>query len=100
MLKNSSQKSMPCAQICVRLTNSKGLHARAAGKLAKVARQFEAEVRIKTLQGESSGRSMLDLMMLGARLGESLEIKTTGNQAKEALQALVELVENRFGEEE
>ena len=84
----------------VTLKNAKGLHARAAGKFSSLARQFDAKIQVQTSQGEAPGRSVLDLMMLGARLGETLEITSEGEQAQDALEALVKLVQQRFGEEE
>ncbi|MCP4923125.1 MAG: HPr family phosphocarrier protein [bacterium] len=99
MLKDSPQAERPCAQARVTLVNGKGLHARAAGKFTSLVRQFDVEIQVMVSQAKAPGRSMLDLMMLGARLGDTLDIKATGCQAEEALQALVDLVKEGFGEE-
>ncbi len=97
------------AGLAVAVTNKKGLHARAAAKFVKTASQFEAVIMVSKIAGvgvvegaacvESSGCSILGLMMLGAECGSTLRIRTEGNQGAEAADALRKLVEEKFGEE-
>jgi phosphocarrier protein HPr len=81
------------------IRNAKGLHARAAAKFCKTAGQFEAEIMVKRGENEVSGRSIMGLMMLAAANGCSIEIRTRGPDARQALDALCALVANKFDEE-
>ena len=97
------------AELNVTLSNKKGLHARAAAKFVKVAGQFDAKVLVAKVAGasfipgsepaESSGGSILGLMMLGAECGATLRLRITGIQAEQAADGLKKLVEERFGED-
>jgi phosphocarrier protein HPr len=80
--------------------NRKGLHARASAKFVKLAETFTAEVRV-TREGHTViGTSIMGLMMLGAGQGATLAIEAEGDDAGAALLALVQLIEDRFGEPE
>jgi phosphocarrier protein len=84
----------------VEIVNKRGLHARASAKFVKLAADFDAEVTV-TRDGQSvDARSIMGLMMLGAGPGSVLELSAEGQQAEEALEALSELIANRFEEEE
>jgi phosphocarrier protein len=97
------------AEVTIVLTNKKGLHARAAAKFVKVVGQFDARVLVAKIAGagmpagseplQSSGGSILGLMMLGAECGATLRLRITGAQAPEITDALKKLLEERFGEE-
>ena len=88
------------ARRTVEVVNKRGLHARASAKFVKLAADFEAEVTV-TRDGQSvDARSIMGLMMLGAGIGSTLELSADGDQADEALDALCDLVANRFEEEE
>ena len=93
--------------ITVEICNKRGLHARAAAKFVKAAASFSATVRVVKMgqNGEEpspavGGASILGLMMLGADMGSRLVITAEGEQAQEALNALKELIEGKFGEGE
>ena len=93
--------------ITVEIINKKGLHARAAAKFVKTVAGFSADVQVvkKGQDGEADslaigGSSILGLMMLGADPGSQLYITASGEDSARVLQALKELVENRFGEGE
>jgi len=81
------------------IRNSKGLHARAAAKFCKTAGQFDAEVRVIRGENNVSGKSIMGLMMLAAAIGCSIEIRSSGPDAQQALDALCALVANKFDEE-
>ncbi len=83
----------------VEIRNTKGLHARAAAKFCKTAGQFEAEIRVVRGENNVSGRSIMGLMMLAAAIGCSIEIRTSGPDASQAMDALTTLVANKFDEE-
>ncbi len=95
---------MANASVTVEITNKKGLHARAAAKFVKTVSGFDADVLVTKLGQEElpsvGGASILGLMMLGADPGSRLTINAMGEQAKEVVDALQELIENKFGEGE
>ena len=81
----------------VKLTNSTGLHARAAAKLVKVASEYESSVRIGH-EKMVDGKSILSLMMLAAVNGTNLKIEAEGPDEVRAINALRELIKSGFGE--
>ena len=83
----------------VQITNMRGLHARASAKFVNLASQIDAQVEVEKDGNKVCGTSIMGLMMLGAAMGDSIVIHVSGNEAEAALQKLVELVEERFGEE-
>lgn len=85
------------ATIC----NQKGLHARAAVKLAKMAKQFDAEVRVRRNGTEVPCREdeILELLLLDAPRGAVIEVMATGREAEAAVTALARLIECKFDED-
>jgi len=82
------------------IPNKKGLHARASAQFVRCASSFTANVRV-TREGHTvGGTSIMGLMMLAAGQGHSILIEVDGEQAKAAIEALVALVEDGFGEED
>ncbi|OAN50260.1 serine kinase [Paramagnetospirillum marisnigri] len=81
------------------IANRRGLHARAAAKFVKLAATFDAQVWVSHRGTEVSGLSIMGLMMLAAAPGCSIDLRATGAQANEALDALVELVDRKFDED-
>jgi len=82
----------------VAVTNKRGLHARAAAKFVMLAETFAASVDVVRDGQSVSARSIMGLMMLGAGNGAVIELRAEGWDAKEALDALVALVESGFNE--
>ncbi|MBN8970214.1 MAG: HPr family phosphocarrier protein [Rhizobiales bacterium] len=81
------------------ITNKRGLHARASAKFVQTAEKFDAELTV-TRNGESvGGTSIMGLMMLSAGIGTSITVSAKGREAQAALDAITELVTNKFGEE-
>lgn len=83
----------------VAIQNKYGLHARPAAEFVKLASRFKSEVWVKKDDIEVSGKSIMGVMMLAAECGSTIVIRTAGEDAEEAVDALVALVDNRFGEE-
>jgi phosphocarrier protein len=83
----------------VRITNQRGLHARASAKFVNLASQLDAEIEVEKDGNRVCGTSIMGLMMLGAAMGDTIVIHVQGVGAEEALGKLVGLVEERFGEE-
>ncbi len=81
------------------ICNKKGLHARASAKFVQTVEQFDAEVWVTRGHETVGGTSIMGLMMLGAAMGDSITISAEGEGADEAVAALAELVESRFGED-
>ena len=87
------------AETSVEIANERGLHARASAKFVKLAATFDAEVTVTKDGATVDARSIMGLMMLAAGIGSHIDIKAEGPEAEAAVEALVELVENRFEEE-
>ena len=83
----------------VQITNIRGLHARASAKFVTLASSHSADVEVEKDGSRVAGTSIMGLMMLGAAKGDSVVISAKGDGAERALAALVELVENKFGED-
>jgi phosphocarrier protein len=83
----------------LRITNEKGLHARAAARFVKIAERFDATVEVMKDGTIVSGDSILGLMMLAAASGSTICVGATGPDAAAVLDALAALVENRFDED-
>ncbi len=82
----------------ITITNKLGIHARPAAQMVKKANTFDAEITIEKDGEEVDGKSIMGLMMLAAGHGSVLKITTEGPQAKEALEALIDLVKRDFEE--
>lgn len=96
----SSDSGAPILTRLVRVTNKRGLHARAAAKFVTLAERFGASVDVVRDGQSVSARSIMGLMMLGAGLGAELELRAEGWDAKEALDALAALVDSGFNEQD
>ena len=92
-----SDESNLCAQLT--LKNKQGLHARAAAVFVRALSGLRAEVSVIWQNRAVNGRSMLDLMTLGAPCGSVLEIQINGTDADAALVALSKVFEDRFYED-
>lgn len=84
----------------ITIINNLGLHARAASKLVNCASQFESEVFISRKENRVNAKSIMGVMMLAASKGVELELEIDGNDERKCRDALVELINDRFGEDE
>ncbi|MEJ1978551.1 MAG: HPr family phosphocarrier protein [Acetobacteraceae bacterium] len=82
------------------LCNRRGLHARAAAKFVSTAERYSAAIEVEAHGQTVSAQSIMGLMMLGAGIGSTLEMRAEGWDAKEALEALTALVESGFHEQD
>lgn len=89
----------PPIQTQLTLLNSMGLHARAAAAFVKAVKDLKVEVAVRWEGQTANGRSVLDLLTLGAPQGSVLDVQIQGEDAEEALSTLTRLVANRFDEE-
>jgi len=83
----------------VRIANKRGLHARASAKFVGLASELDAVIEVEKDGQRVCGTSIMGLMMLGAAMGDSIVIHSDGIHSEMALEKLVTLVEDRFGEE-
>lgn len=82
------------------IINKLGLHARASAKLTKLAGSFPCQVWMSRNGRRINAKSIMGVMMLAAGIGSEVEIETDGAQEEEAMQALLALIADRFGEEQ
>ena len=82
------------------IVNKLGLHARAAAKFVTQASMFESDIHVKRNGQNVNGKSIMGVMMLAAAKGTDIELIVDGEDEKQAMQSLLELIENRFGEGE
>ena len=81
------------------ITNKKGLHARASAKFVETVARFQAEVTVSKGENAVSGLSIMGLMMLGASQGSTIDLVAEGPQAREVLDALLQLITVKFYED-
>ncbi len=84
----------------VAIVNRRGLHARAAARLVNTAERFTANVDVVRDGQSVSARSIMGLMMLGAGIGSTVELRAEGWDAHEALDAIAALIESGFNEQD
>ncbi|MGE5332776.1 MAG: HPr family phosphocarrier protein [Nitrospirota bacterium] len=82
------------------ISNKLGLHARASAKLTKLAGSFPCDVFMSRGDRRINAKSIMGVMMLAAGLGTVVDIETSGAQEQEAMDALLALITDKFGEGE
>ena len=87
-------------QATTTVSNKLGLHARASAKLTKLAGSFPCEVWITKGERRVNAKSIMGVMMLAAGLGSEVELETSGDQEQAAMDALLALIQDKFGEGE
>lgn len=85
----------------IEVSNKYGLHARTSTQLSQVAKQFQSSILLSKLDTEEEvdAKSILGILTLGVGKGQRLKIHVVGADAAEAMEALIKLFENNFGEE-
>ncbi|WP_299008894.1 HPr family phosphocarrier protein [uncultured Shewanella sp.] len=83
----------------ITICNKLGLHARAATKLAILASEFDAEITVIQDDKQASASSVLGLLMLESGMGKTVTLVAKGKDAKEALDAVCKLINEKFDEE-
>ena len=82
------------------INNKLGLHARASAKLTKLAGSFPCDVFMSRGERRINAKSIMGVMMLAAGMGTEVEIETIGEREQEAMDALLALIADKFGEGE
>ena len=84
----------------ITIINKLGLHARAAAKLVSTASAYSSKVKVSFNGKEVDGKSIMSVMMLAASKGCELTLKVEGNDQDTAMQAIIDLINDRFEEDE
>ena len=87
-------------QTPITISNKLGLHARASAKLTKLAGSYPCDVFMSRGERRVNAKSIMGVMMLAAGLGTEVMLETSGEQEREAMDALVALIQDKFGEGE
>ena len=87
-------------QTTITISNKLGLHARASAKLTKLAGSFPCEVWMARGERRVNAKSIMGVMMLAAGIGTNVMVETSGEREQEAMDALVALISDKFGEGE
>lgn len=82
-----------------KITNKRGLHARASAKVVEASARFQSEITIIKDGTRVNGRSIMGLMMLAASLGSEIGVEVKGPDADAAMTAMLALIDAKFGEE-
>ena len=82
----------------LKITNIKGLHARASAKLAEVVENFDATAKVSKDGLSADGDSIMGLLMLAATVGTTIDVETRGPEADALADAIADLVNDKFGE--
>ncbi len=82
----------------VRIANRNGLHARPAAEIVKLASRYQSDITLLRDDLEVNGKSIMGVMMLAAEFGSSLVLRAAGPDAEQAVSALSDLIERKFGE--
>jgi phosphocarrier protein HPr len=83
----------------VQIVNRNGLHARPAAEIVKTASKFQSDITMVRDELEVNGKSIMGVMMLAAEYGSTLVVRASGPDAGEAVEAIAELIERKFGEQ-
>ena len=83
----------------VTVVNQLGMHARAAAKFVHLATRYEAKVRVARDRREMDGKSIMGILLLAAARGSTITISADGSDERDAVNALVALVQSGFGED-
>lgn len=84
----------------IEISNKLGLHARAAAKLVKIAGSFESSIEIEKQEQRVNAKSIMSVMMLAAGRGNTVKLYVCGADEEAAMDALIDLISNKFGEAE
>jgi len=82
------------------IVNKLGLHARASAKLTQLASSFKCEVMLSRNQRRVNAKSIMGVMMLAAAKGTTIGVETDGEDEAEAMQAILAIINDKFGEGE
>ena len=85
-------------QTTIQISNKLGLHARASAKLTKLAGSFKSDIHLSRNGRRVNAKSIMGVMMLAAGVGSEIEIETDGEDEQAGMDALLALINDKFGE--
>jgi len=85
--------------VVVAVTNQLGLHARPAALLVQRASKYKSDIFLRKEDVEVNGKSIMSVMMLAVESGTELQIRAVGEDEREAVDDLIDLIESKFGED-
>ena len=91
---------MPVVETTVVITNKVGLHARPASMFVQTAARFQSQVQVMHGEKKANAKSIMGVLKLGAMAGDTLLLSAEGEDAENAVNALAELIDRKFNEEE
>ncbi len=91
---------MPVVKKKIVVKNKQGLHARPAALFVQIANKFDSRITLRRDEEEVNGKSILGLLLLAAPCGTALVVRAEGSDAGDALDAIENLIADRFGEDE
>jgi len=94
-----TESASPVLEQDIQIVNRLGLHARAAAKLVHLASRFQSDIWLMRDGEEVDAKSILGILLLAAAQGSELTVRCSGPDEAQALEALVELIADGFGEE-
>jgi phosphocarrier protein HPr len=103
LIQHSAFAPMPTASRDIVVSNKLGLHARPAMQFVDVANGFRSDIKVTKFgeePGEADGKSVMQMIILAATEGTQMRIEADGDDAEQAVCALAQLFESKFGEEE
>lgn len=89
---------MTVAEREIEIVNRLGLHARAAAKLAKLAETYRCAIRVEKDGHAADAKSVMGMLLLCGQMGTRIRVRAEGDDAVEAVDAIADLVGERFGE--
>jgi len=83
----------------IKIINELGLHARAASRLVQIAQQFSSDIQLSNGSVDANGKNIMSVLLLAASRNSTIDLRIDGDDELEALNALSNLINDRFGEE-
>jgi len=84
----------------IKIINKLGFHLRAVANFVKISEKFNSDIKVDFDGITADGKSIMGLMTLAVTCGSEIEVRASGNDAKEAVAELAKLINNKFGEKE
>lgn len=90
---------MDHVEVTIKLLNRTGLHARPAALFVQTASKFKSDILVRKNERSANAKNILEVLSLGAEYGDTITIIANGEDAKEAIEALIDLIKNKFHED-
>ncbi len=91
---------MPLVEASLVITNKSGLHARPAAVFVQTAARFQSKVTVRFDDKTANAKSIMSVLKLGVSMGDTIVVQAEGEDAEQAIAALMDLIQRKFGEKE